>query len=155
MAVILFVRMWVEISSGWRSSASEICHPLREDVSWNNNQSYCVLPYPCHPLREDVSWNMAITTIFSPIVVILFVRMWVEMILGTNAKDIHKVILFVRMWVEISFDIILILLYPVILFVRMWVEISIVQCLGNQQNSSSSSWGCELKCPFGYWTSSL
>ena len=78
MAVILFVRMWVEISctstslSSLSSSSSWGCelkyriiskrkctssHPLREDVSWNISVSSSKPPETRHPLREDVSWN--------------------------------------------------------------------------------------------------
>ena len=54
-AVILFVRMWVEMY-------------IR----------CCFRVYLRHPLREDVSWNSIATERVSGIKVILFVRMWVE-----------------------------------------------------------------------------
>ena len=76
-------------------------HPLREDVSWNVCQTSqqqtrymsssswgcelkCVWLHEeqsrsCHPLREDVSWNVVVDSFRSFLVVILFVRMWVEM----------------------------------------------------------------------------
>ena len=76
--VILFVRMWVEMSSSHMCHHSHR-HPLREDVSWNNqyldlrrltvtsSSSWgCELKWflfvpvyfqKSHPLREDVSWN--------------------------------------------------------------------------------------------------
>ena len=79
-AVILFVRMWVEIFHVIHKSFCKLRHPLREDVSWNV-LFHCVL----HKLR-----------------VILFVRMWVE--IADNGRSILApgVILFVRMWVEIA-----------------------------------------------------
>ena len=121
-AVILFVRMWVEIQNplyflldfdghplredvSWNVIAfPAICtakgHPLREDVSWNirkrksagNNSGHPLredvswnenLPYEsdnrfCHPLREDVSWNIISQLLELYMLVILFVRMWVE-----------------------------------------------------------------------------
>ena len=140
-------------------------HPLREDVSWNNNRIVylhlcsssswgCELKYslfqsfsipPCHPLREDVSWNIGDNMDQLNKIVILFVRMWVEMIYtqskfssllsssswGCELKceilvivfAILDVILFVRMWVEISRTATGNHSRAVILFVRMWVEI--------------------------------
>ena len=54
------------------------------------------------------------------------------------------VILFVRMWVEISYRFAKCVIACVILFVRMWVEISPV-CRKSMRSMSSSSRGCELK----------
>ena len=34
----------------------------------------------CHPLREDVSWNYSVDMVAARVTVILFVRMWVEML---------------------------------------------------------------------------
>ena len=56
-----------------------------------------------------------------------------------------RVILFVRMWVEIIVCAIKTNSDGVILFVRMWVEMYAVTFLLNSQLKSSSSWGCELK----------
>ena len=121
-------------------------HPLREDVSWNNHLFLYIAPsgmsssswgcelkywllvatiYPWkrHPLREDVSWNISRLKTSLPFNVILFVRMWVEII--------QSVLLPLRPQV-------------VILFVRMWVEIRVTQAI-TCSTKSSSSWGCELK----------
>ena len=147
VTVILFVRMWVEISvwqlsslrlssssswgcelkykSGneWRNRGS---HPLREDVSWNFLYTQQSIQRQSHPLREDVSWNynLAISEDWS--FVILFVRMWVEMTIGKSTSKRRFVILFVRMWVEILKSMVLIIV------VAIWVFL----------------WGGELKYPW-------
>ena len=54
-------------------------HPLREDVSWNTQQGVRQMRNCSHPLREDVSWNVIIPPDLYHWIVILFVRMWVEM----------------------------------------------------------------------------
>ena len=124
-------------------------HPLREDVSWNNPRNKCE-HRSCtgHPLREDVSWNdifsqwrrrfswsssswgcelkygKELSEVWSN-AVILFVRMWVEIVALPLFRGENSVILFVRMWVEISVHQSPVCnLHPVILFVRMWVEMS-------------------------------
>ena len=135
--------MWVEIkinqtwketelsSSSWGcelkcvhryQAAHAFRHPLREDVSWNTCVNMALSKDGRHPLREDVSWN--ITYAVSPVaeVVILFVRMWVEIFWQGVGSKRTAVILFVRMWVEIR-----------------------SACRHPLQESSSSSWGCELK----------
>ena len=56
--VILFVRMWVEMTL----------------------LLFLFLLHVCHPLREDVSWNTKVVSDTSQGMVILFVRMWVEML---------------------------------------------------------------------------
>ena len=164
--------MWVEILSLFSLCSIWHCHPLREDVSWNSRKPKKTVREWRHPLREDVSWNKFLCTKFldssksssswgcelkyfyipkrnDRLQVILFVRMWVEIVnrssLMTNGWasssswgcelkfsytfDIFgsvSVILFVRMWVE------MIMLEPagfgdpVILFVRMWVEIFVL-----------------------------
>ena len=78
-AVILFVRIWVEISDTPILSTHLSSHPLREDVSWNkpssNPESYEYL--------SSSSWGCELkyqghdVPILSDIV-ILFMRMWVE-----------------------------------------------------------------------------
>ena len=125
-------------------------HPLREDVSWNINAKAtdakyigsssswgCELKYfnsgggdvfAGHPLREDVSWNIEKWWGNRWDRVILFVRMWVEMILDISDDTVQDVILFVRMWVEILWRILL----------SGW-------------RMSSSSWGCELKYSASLW----
>ena len=79
IAVILFMRMWVEIHFVRALAIFPTRHPLHEDVSWNSqylNIGYslflsssswgCELKCICchclsrsvrHPLHEDVSWN--------------------------------------------------------------------------------------------------
>ena len=80
IAVILLVRMWVEMQILSQMEYMRTRHPPREDVSWNICYSWvwdtgrqsssswgCELKYycfyqhfisNCHPPREDVSWNM-------------------------------------------------------------------------------------------------
>ena len=98
-----------------------------------------------HPLREDVSWNLQILFFFDKArIVILFVRMWVEILLFRTSPFLFLVILFVRMWVEILMALSLTVMNMVILFVRMWVEIPWILDY-HVACQSSSSWGCELK----------
>ena len=80
VAVILFVRMWVEIC----------CQVINGRPDFR------------HPLREDVSWNYYANITHRWVLVILFVRMWVEIYLPRPVSRRHPVILFVRMWVEIQ-----------------------------------------------------
>ena len=111
--------------------------------SVSGTSSRCTL---CHPLREDVSWNTQNASGSETELVILFVRMWVEItsfvwgcrretssssswgcelkykILGEGVCTL-TVILFVRMWVEMTQRMQKVGNPSVILFVRMWVEI--------------------------------
>ena len=121
--VILFVRMWVEMPCKLSFIVAAICHPLREDVSWNiwgpacNIRKWVILfvrmwvEMPsansffswvsCHPLREDVSWNINMPQYKSsdgchPL------REDVSWNMPQKEEsEERKVILFVRMWVEI------------------------------------------------------
>ena len=121
--VILFVRMWVEIRRMVMEYVGREGHPLREDVSWNLLYLFRLTLRFRHPLREDVSWNIRRTATRKPVlIVILFVRMWVEIRKLQISKHLINVILFVRMWVEM---------------IRQYVQWKCVR--------SSSSWGCELK----------
>ena len=49
-----------ELKYNWRINQSRVlCHPLREDVSWNEQWNRTRnIRHARHPLREDVSWNM-------------------------------------------------------------------------------------------------
>ena len=127
-------------------------HPLREDVSWNNHVPKHSPAHDSHPLREDVSWNDAGVDKPSITIVILFVRMWVEMTWMVSSTWSEQVILFVRMWVEILKIMSYTFLEIVILFVRMWVEIPVFGSISHPF-VSSSSWGCELKfcCQVNSW----
>ena len=164
--VILFVRMWVEIYLMDKTKNYYVCHPLREDVSWNisdgvfadptdgSSSSWgCELKYirsledkeeVGHPLREDVSWNDDFQMIFySHNNVILFVRMWVEILwqYGAFARLGHP------LREDVSWNDFYYVWYlsdAVILFVRMWVEIGLFPN-SFALSPSSSSWGCELK----------
>ena len=120
--------MWVEIYPTWHRRISLNRHPLREDVSWNYAIREQIVSTQSHPLREDVSWNTSIRDFIKGVIVILFVRMWVEMLLWSEARLYLHVILFVRMWVEILYAHDVVLRKRVILFVRMWVEISGLLC---------------------------
>ena len=79
LSVILFVRMWVEIKSNVMRTRTCKSHPLREDVSWNSSMYFHLPSRSSHPLREDVSWNLTLSSYTLSSLVILFVRMWVEM----------------------------------------------------------------------------
>ena len=142
--VILFVRMWVEMTASCLFLLPPFGHPLREDVSWNDWKPESKERYFRHPLREDVSWNVFGSAYSGANAVILFVRMWVEISMRQGVRQMRNVILFVRMWVEISHLNQLNTMCPVILFVRMWVEIWVERKRRNH-TGSSSSWGCELK----------
>ena len=100
--------------------------------------------YLCHPLREDVSWNT-----FSPQVVIfstviLFVRMWVE--IKMRCGLLRNLPSSSSWGCELKYrtDTQAETAGVVILFVRMWVEITTFQAFTTAV-LSSSSWGCELK----------
>ena len=121
--------MWVEMfqTSGCTEPCS--CHPLREDVSWNDILKLTICYNLCHPLREDVSWNA---------------------VHYTNAGYCNSVILFVRMWVEIN--------HSVNSF-YCFTSSSSWGCELKYQSGtarrgklqSSSSWGCELKFFYLLW----
>ena len=120
-------------------------HPLREDVSWNINAKAtdakyigsssswgCELKYfnsgggdvfAGHPLREDVSWNSSAMIVCLPAAVILFVRMWVEILKST------------------------VLIIVVAIWFFLWEGELKCYCDDRCQFwcKSSSSWGCELK----------
>ena len=157
--------MWVEITEQENASVEQR-HPLREDVSWNNVYDDLKQKLMGHPLREDVSWNVGFTLLKVRFTVILFVRMWVEIMLYLTLfsapvshplrEDVSwnvPMVGFASMptrhplredvsWNTASA---LFLLPPfVILFVRMWVEI-FARNSGLYGQLSSSSWGCELK----------
>ena len=186
--VILFVRMWVEMRMQSFKCSGTWCHPLREDVSWNVlvaiffsslishplredvSWNALVVSYTassrCHPLREDVSWNICFSSVLAIEFVILFVRMWVEIVTGSgvigfsmsssswgcelkywtlyrsNDRKSHPlredVSWNIGYWWPPSIR------ENVILFVRMWVEIRVTQAI-TCSTKSSSSWGCELK----------
>ena len=141
--VILFVRMWVEItaltlvalihssSSSWGCElkyCSYICHTFQisSSSSWG-----CELKYSnfitrlvmfCHPLREDVSWNVLDITLFHMFLVILFVRMWVEISIYFKIAESDKS--------SSSWGCEL----------KLYTSSAMFSCI-----RSSSSWGCELK----------
>ena len=121
----------------WVSSSSWGCE-LKYRTTTTNQHTIC------HPLREDVSWNTK-PNFWSWIKrVILFVRMWVEIssFFGWLRDRSHPLREDVS-W-NICFSSVLAIEFSVILFVRMWVEILLLsQFL--YYILSSSSWGCELK----------
>ena len=59
----------------------DLRHPLHEDVSWNDHGWIQDVSCYRHPLHEDVSWNVFLLDAFLIASVILFMRMWVEIIL--------------------------------------------------------------------------
>ncbi len=126
-------------------SIQKLSHPLREDVSWNVMFPTGKLGNTCHPLREDVSWNNIVCDISMELVVILFVRMWVEIYSPISTAQNcfgHP------LREDVSWNAYLTIMlkhFFVILFVRMWVEIY-KPLYVHFSDSSSSSWGCELKC---------
>ena len=120
--VILFVRMWVEIttfipfnefirsSSSWGCELKWYSDDNKAGKVWSSSSWGCELKFLifqvvqslfCHPLREDVSWNFFTSLGLTVSFVILFVRMWVEMTQRMQKVGNPSVILFVRMWVEI------------------------------------------------------
>ena len=121
--VILFVRMWVEISNG--NMFQKVRTVILFVRMWVEIQSITLgAPY---------------------VIVILFVRMWVEM-MCTGIQSIEsqqsssswgcELKCICKDWGKVKKD--------VILFVRMWVEMLTTIRLSDLW-SSSSSWGCELK----------
>ena len=78
-----------------------------------------------HPLYEDVNWNALGRTTPWEDTVILYMRMWIEILVLYPVTVRKSVILYMRMWIEI---------YaqkdgnigttPVILYMRMWIEIA-------------------------------
>ena len=139
--------MWVEISSRTRQTTLQV----QSSSSWGCELKYSPFTgnvrHISHPLREDVSWNGFAMDSLADEEVILFVRMWVEMLVRVQLGQLHTVILFVRMWVEMAVNSFQYRLCAVILFVRMWVEIVIILPV-TAPLLSSSSWGCELKYLF-------
>ena len=158
--VILFVRMWVEIPVR-NVLVSGQCHPLREDVSWNIVCAWCSIKETGHPLREDVSWNKESKYIDEelrrhPLREDVSWNTW-----WRTRKPNRRVILFVRMWVEIlssvfwtlqcredvswnneaCCELTLRLSHPL----REDVSWNVKGCKYNRNYKSSSSWGCELK----------
>ena len=136
--------MWVEIYPTWHRRISLNRHPLREDVSWNYAIREQIVSTQSHPLREDVSWNTSIRDFIKGVIVILFVRMWVEMLLWSEARLYLHVILFVRMWVEIPVRNVLVSGQCHPLREDVSWNIRVAMQMG-QLPMSSSSWGCELK----------
>ena len=86
--VILFVRMWVEINTVINAVAT-----VGSSSSWGCELK-CCWKNECdfdfgHPLREDVSWNTFSESAFPwTDAVILFVRMWVEILNTQQLKNI-------------------------------------------------------------------
>ena len=81
---------------------SSLGHPLREDVSWNVYYLQKAMHSFCHPLREDVSWNNFGKFPFK--VEKSSSSSWgceLKYLLSEISNSFFTVILFVRMWVEI------------------------------------------------------
>ena len=176
-------------SASLRDVCVKPCHPLYEDVNWNEAlQSITEIP-ECHPLYEDVNWNkntvnrmllqngsssiwgcelkygQSFLTVQLPSV-ILYMRMWIEIVREVKKLGGRAVILYMRMWIEISAgrsprsiscrhplyeDVnwniaFMVHRFPssVILYMRMWIEIFPMSRF-SFPNASSSIWGCELK----------
>ena len=136
--------MWVEISSRTRQTTLQV----QSSSSWGCELKYSPFTgnvrHISHPLREDVSWNGFAMDSLADEEVILFVRMWVEMLVRVQLGQLHTVILFVRMWVEIV--IILPVTAPLLSSSSWGCELKYLffQCPCDRIQSSSS-WGCELK----------
>ena len=56
-AVILYARMWIEMSPVMPVCAATLCHPLCEDVDWNCPYLVFAVAAYGHPPCEDVDWN--------------------------------------------------------------------------------------------------
>ena len=78
------------------------CQPLREAVSWNKTVTGEPERHRSQPLREAVSWNPSLSFYQFPLVVSLFVRLWVEIRCWRKSDIEIRVSLFVRLWVEIA-----------------------------------------------------
>ena len=144
--------------------------PPREAVSWNMSipngtdeempsaSSWgCELKYTSstnetsvkrQPPREAVSWNMTIWKPAHLLPVSLLVRLWVEMdqtqvfFVAATCQPPREAV----SWNSLSQPVIQ--LSIVSLLVRLWVEISEPVRANTVQESSASSWGCELKSEY-------
>ena len=126
--VSLFVRLWVEMFRTLHLRYSFVRQPLREAVSWNDEQEVL------HP----------------PQIVSLFVRLWVEILRIHLCIIREPVSLFVRLWVEIHIPQLLFLSITVSLFVRLWIEIKCqdetVETVLRQLLREAVSWNFCKKC---------
>ena len=166
-AVILLVRMWVEMPLLLQVHVHLQRHPPCEDVSWNMIFLACPIPgmpssslwgcelkffirhvltcFQCHPPCEDVSWNTLSISTSCWFCVILLVRMWVEIcFLPFSNEALYRH----PPCEDVSWNL---RIFPVsslhevvILLVRMWVEM-MKNILSLDCSWSSSLWGCELK----------
>ena len=165
--VILFVRMWVEIAFEVSMLCFVACHPLREDVSWNvkfaelndtdvsSSSSWgcelkcfsllCRSSLSRHPLREDVSWNNLTAEDAGALLGhplredVSWNAFFVPSTSDSSSHPLRE---------DVSWNIVAGTMLAdriVILFVRMWVEM-ILYDDPSKKYTSSSSWGCELKC---------
>ena len=132
--VILFVRMWVEMLCSIPYTYCMFRHPLREDVSWNVIGYRWITSNFRHPLREDVSWNM------------IFSRSSRTVNRHPLREDVSWNNIFSHCFVflichplreDVSWNMLTEtekLTCSVILFVRMWVEIAVNPLCANTFN---------------------
>ena len=132
ITVILFVRMWVEIKSNVMRTRTCKSHPLREDVSWNSSMYFHLPSRSSHPLREDVSWNLSS---FLPFFYCCRHPLREDVSWNTWENILSYLVLSHPLREDVSWN---------------------VNCQIAQERllSSSSSWGCELKYVCG-WHSSI
>ena len=117
------MRSWVETKIIENPTGMNYRRPLREVVSWNDEDFAKKLVDSGRPLREVVSWNIKVWEgNYNTWVVDLFVRSWVETYHCTTLYTYTTVNLFVRSWVE-----------------------TFCNCIISLSLLSTSSWGRELK----------
>ena len=154
--VSLFVRLWVEIFP----TVSHCWKDISSASSWGCELKYLVFFKNVVSARSASSWGCELKFRMtrkqsSQPSVSLFVRLWVEIYKSLHCRAVHEVSLFVRLWVEILRVCDDLLSWLVSLFVRLWVEITRIGSKIQLLIRSASSWGCELKYPFGWDFGSL
>ena len=146
-------------SSSWGCELKLFLHFLNYNVHKSSSSWGCELKYfdwadyptsSSHPLREDVSWNVFGFVIMSSPFVILFVRMWVEIVSNMKLSILpyrHPLREDVSwnspcdrwwtgLWSSSSWGCELKYFLPLQLLTML---------------TSSSSWGCELKYSYLRW----
>ena len=124
VAVILYVRMWIEMSVTSFQPCGYACHPLCEDVDWNKNKELATKGV----MSSSSMWGCGLKSkqesrLFMVRGVILYVRMWIEIWLKKDVIPCAYVILYARMWIEMIQVRDSLFNGQVILRARMWIEI--------------------------------
>ena len=90
VAVILYVRMWIEIKTKNLLQRASCRHPLCEDVDWNRMVIHNIGMGFCHPPCEDVDWNIQWHMIGAAFVVSASVWGWGRFADYFHIKSIQK-----------------------------------------------------------------